>query len=120
MAKNKHLTDAERLQIELWLQERLSFKQIASKLGKSASTISREVRSRAVASNKSAPFRIGARTAGTVRSINCVKTSRIVQNNVRSADGAMSGALTLKSLFAASSLPRLMSVTAAKMSAFAC
>jgi len=70
MAKNKHLTDAERLQIEHFLQERLSFKQISSKLGKSASTISREIRSRAVASNKSAPYRIPNRC---VNSRNCKK-----------------------------------------------
>ena len=29
MAKNKHLTDGERLQIEQWLKERISIKQIA-------------------------------------------------------------------------------------------
>jgi hypothetical protein len=34
MAKNKHLTDAERLQIEQWLKDRVSIKQIALKLGK--------------------------------------------------------------------------------------
>lgn len=58
MAKNKHLTDAERLQIEQWLKERVSIKQIALKLSKSTSTVSREIRSRATASNKGAPFRI--------------------------------------------------------------
>jgi len=40
MAKNKHLTDAERLQIEQWLKDRVSIKQIALKLGKSTSTVS--------------------------------------------------------------------------------
>lgn len=58
MAKNKHLTDAERLQIEQWLKDRVSIKQIALKLSKSTSTVSREIRSRATASNKYAPYRI--------------------------------------------------------------
>ncbi len=58
MAKNKHLTDAERLQIEQWLKDRVSIKQIALKLSKSTSTVSREIRSRATASDKGAPFRI--------------------------------------------------------------
>ena len=58
MAKNKHLTDLERLQIEQWLKQRISVKKIAANLGKSTSTISREIRNRAVSSNKSAPHRI--------------------------------------------------------------
>lgn len=58
MAKNKHLTDAERLQIEQWLKYRISIKQIALKLSKSTSTISREIRSRATTSDKYAPYRI--------------------------------------------------------------
>lgn len=58
MAKNKHLIDAERLQIEQWLKDRISIKQIALKLGKSTSTVSREIRSRAAASDKWAPYRI--------------------------------------------------------------
>jgi transposase, IS30 family len=58
MAKNKHLTDAERLQIEQWLKERVSIKQIALKLSKSTSTVSREIRSRATTSDKYAPYRI--------------------------------------------------------------
>jgi IS30 family transposase len=61
MAKNKHLTDIERLQIEQWLKERTSIKQIAKKLGKSKSTISREIRARAVASDKFAAYRIRSR-----------------------------------------------------------
>jgi IS30 family transposase len=44
MAKNKHLTDLERMLIEQKLREGVSLKQIAAILGKSASTISREVR----------------------------------------------------------------------------
>lgn len=58
MTKNKHLTDAERLQIEQWLKDRVSIKQIALKLNKSTSTISREIRSRATTSDKYAPYRI--------------------------------------------------------------
>jgi IS30 family transposase len=41
MAKNKHLTDSERLQIEQWLRNGISLKQIAVKLDKSTSTVSR-------------------------------------------------------------------------------
>jgi len=52
MAKNKHLTDADRLQIEIFLKQRHSLKSIAQKLGKSTSTISREVRKRAQESEK--------------------------------------------------------------------
>ena len=58
MAKNKHLTDSERMQIEQWLKERVSMKQIASKLSKSTSTISREVRAHALESNKTGRYRI--------------------------------------------------------------
>ena len=66
MAKNKHLTDDERLQIEQWLKENSSIKQIALKLEKSTSTISREIRARALTSDKYAPYRIHNR---------CVKRS---------------------------------------------
>lgn len=52
MTKNKHLTDEERLQIEILLQHRCSLKSIAQRLGKSTSTISREVRKRAQVSEK--------------------------------------------------------------------
>ena len=52
MTKNKHLTDEERLQIENLLKQRYSIKSIADRLGKSTSTISREVRKRAQESEK--------------------------------------------------------------------
>ncbi len=52
MAKNKHLTDEERLQIENLLRQRCSLKFIAQSLGKSTSTVSREVRKRANESEK--------------------------------------------------------------------
>lgn len=58
MAKNKHLTDAERLQIEQHLRNGVSIKQIALKLDKSTSTISREIRRRSINSDKFAPYRI--------------------------------------------------------------
>jgi len=54
----KHLTDSERLQIEQWLRERISFKQIAKNLNKNKSTISREIRAHAIASDKYAPYRV--------------------------------------------------------------
>jgi IS30 family transposase len=58
MAKNKHLTDSERLQIEHNLSDRMPMKQIAQKLGKSPSTVSREIRNHAITSDKYAPYRI--------------------------------------------------------------
>ena len=68
MAKYKHLTDDERLLIEHLLKERTSIKKIAVKVGKSASTISREIRARALESEKSAPYRIKNRC---VRRMEC-------------------------------------------------
>ena len=50
MSKNKHLTNEERSQVEHWLR--------ALRLGKSTSTISREIKKNSVPSNKSAPGRI--------------------------------------------------------------
>lgn len=61
MSKNKHLTDAERLQIEDWLKKGISLKKIGLNLDKSTSTISREIRAHAVTSDKSAPHRISNR-----------------------------------------------------------
>lgn len=58
MAKNKHLTDTERLQIEHSLKDGIPMKRIAQELCKSPSTISREIRSRAITSDKYAPYRI--------------------------------------------------------------
>lgn len=63
MAKNKHLTDEERLQIENWLKGRVSLKQIAYWLDKSTSTISREIRAHIILSDKSAPHRLKNRCA---------------------------------------------------------
>jgi IS30 family transposase len=58
MTKNKHLTDAERLQIEQHLKDGTSLKRIAERLEKNTSTISREIRARALPSDKYAPYRI--------------------------------------------------------------
>lgn len=58
MARNKHLTNDERLQIEHWLSEQTPLSQIAKKLDKHISTISREVRIRSLPSDKGAPYRI--------------------------------------------------------------
>ena len=58
MAKQKHLNNDERSLIEDSLREGKSLKIIALLLGKSTSTISREIKKHAVCSNKSAQFRI--------------------------------------------------------------
>ncbi len=58
MANYKHLSDSERMQIEYWLKEHISIKKIAIKLGRSTSTISREICTRAVSSCKTPPYRI--------------------------------------------------------------
>ena len=58
MAKNKHLLIEERLQIEQLLKKGDSIKEIARSLGKSTSTISREIKKRAVPSDKSALGRV--------------------------------------------------------------
>ena len=58
MAKNKHLTNDERLQIEHLLNEQTPLKQIAVKLEKHPATISREVRARAIVSDKGARYRV--------------------------------------------------------------
>ena len=54
MAKNKHLTDHDRLEIEHDIRHHVSFRQIATHLNKSHTTISREIFNRRVASNKGA------------------------------------------------------------------
>lgn len=58
MAKNKHLTNEERSQIEHLLRGRKSIKEIARILDKSPSTVSREIKKHAVPSDKSAVGRI--------------------------------------------------------------
>jgi IS30 family transposase len=63
MAKNKHLTELERALIEKLLKERASIKQIAKEVGKDKSTVSREIRKHALASDKYAPHRAHNRCA---------------------------------------------------------
>ena len=58
MAKNKHLTDLERLEIEHGVRHGLSLKKIAAKIGKHHSTVAREILARSVASDKGAYGRI--------------------------------------------------------------
>jgi len=52
MAKNKHLTDDERIFIEYRLKENKSIREISIELEKSVSTISREIRKNSIKSNK--------------------------------------------------------------------
>jgi len=47
MAKKTHLTDADRLQIEILLKQRCPLNKIAERVGKSKSTVSREIQKRA-------------------------------------------------------------------------
>ena len=58
MVKNKHLTDSEREKIEECLRESIPLKRIATHLGKSTSTVSREIRAHAIESDKYPPYRI--------------------------------------------------------------
>ena len=59
MAKNKHLTIEERLKIEHLLSEQKSLKEIAAKLDKHPTTISREIRARVIVSdNGRARYRV--------------------------------------------------------------
>ena len=58
MAKNKHLTDTDRLEIEHGLRHGLSIRKIAAKIGKHHSTVAREIRARGVPSDKGAFGRI--------------------------------------------------------------
>lgn len=58
MSTKKHLTESDRLQIECWLKAGKSLREIAQMLGKSHTTISREIKSHAVESDKGAAGRI--------------------------------------------------------------
>jgi IS30 family transposase len=57
MAKNKHMTNEDRFLIEQLLKQRVSLKEIARELDKSASTISREIRKHSLDSDKYARYR---------------------------------------------------------------
>jgi len=63
MARKKHLTDLERLEIEHGLRHSLSLKKIAAKIGKHHSTVAREILARSVASDKGAYGRVTNRCA---------------------------------------------------------
>lgn len=56
--KNKHITDSERLEIEHGLRTGKSINEIAAKIGKHRSTVSREIQSRKTPSNKGAYGRL--------------------------------------------------------------
>jgi transposase, IS30 family len=58
MGKYKHITDADRLEIEHGLRHRQSIKKIAAKIGKHHSTLAREIRARSLASDKGAFGRV--------------------------------------------------------------
>lgn len=58
MSKNKHLSEFKRSQIASMLHQGESIRQIAFSLGKSPTTISREIKSRSLDSDKRAPYRI--------------------------------------------------------------
>ena len=70
MVKNKHLTDSEREKIEKYLCEGIPLKGIAAHLGRSTSTVSREIRAHAIKSDKYPPYRIDNRC---VERENCQK-----------------------------------------------
>ena len=59
----KHITDAQRLQIEHMLKGNASLKSIARAVGKAHSTVSREIRQRRVGSLKGAVGRVANRCA---------------------------------------------------------
>jgi IS30 family transposase len=67
----KHITDAQRLQIEHRLKEHASLKSIASEIGKSHTTISREILQRREESLKGAPGRVPNRC---ISRRNCTRT----------------------------------------------
>jgi len=52
--KNKHMSFDDRLEIEKGLKEKLSFKEIANKIGKDCTTVSKEVRNHYQVSQKGA------------------------------------------------------------------
>lgn len=52
MAKKPHLTDADRLQIEILLKQRYPLNRIAKQVGKAKSTVAREIKKRALESEK--------------------------------------------------------------------
>ena len=70
ITKRNHLTDEERMQIDTWLRGGASINTIAEALGRNRSTISREIRSRALESNKGA---YGRSTNSCILRKDCIK-----------------------------------------------
>jgi len=70
ITKRNHLTDEERMQIDTWLRGGASINTIAEALGRNRSTISREIRSRALESNKAA---YGRSTNSCILRKDCIK-----------------------------------------------
>ena len=58
MARNKHLTNDERLRIQMLLGDRTPLRKIAAKLDKHPATISREIRARSTVVDRGARYRI--------------------------------------------------------------
>jgi len=119
MSKNKHLTDSERFQIEQWLRQQVSIKKIAGYLGKSASTISREIRNRSVSSDKSAPFaefQTDASIGLTAQYAPCVVINQIALPFADHVSSATTDVRTSMRKFAKSYPRRLMSVMDVQMS----
>jgi IS30 family transposase len=56
MTKKTHLTDADRLQIEILLRQRCPLNRIAEQIGKAKSTIAREIKKRALESQNFAAY----------------------------------------------------------------
>ena len=71
MTKFRHITDAERLQIEHGLRHGASIRKIAATIGKHHSTVAREVLARRIESLKGAARRLANRC---VRRGNCTRT----------------------------------------------
>ena len=115
MAKNKHLTNDERLQIEHLLGEATPLSQIAKKLDKHKSTISREVRARAETCDKGAAHHIRNR-CDKRRDCNKHRTKLIVPANAQLALYATRFARTTRRKFVTSSMNLPTSATAARTS----
>ena len=56
MPKKTHLTDADRLQIEILLKQRYPLNRIAERIGKAKSTVAREIKKRSQESEKFAAY----------------------------------------------------------------
>lgn len=100
MSKHKHLTNSERQQIEHWLNERVSIKKIATYLGKSTSTITREIVKRAVVSNKRhyTESQTDANIKVIAQNVICVKTTLTALNSVNYVSFVTSCVLTSRKI----------------------